>query len=156
MTTSKTHTKKRLETLLALDQSLGPLVVGELTVSRIDLAAMGAQVAGKPVKTHRLAVREADQTLLDSIGSRRPDCSVIFVGVVLSATAAPLCYLSSRRCALHKLRLYWWSSRETKIPVQWASSIGCYVQCRKPISTKRRSWRECLVGSSRRKAEAWR
>ena len=67
MTTSKTHTKKRLETLLALDQSLGPLVVGELTVSRIDLAAMGAQVAGKPVKTHRLAVREADQTLLDSI-----------------------------------------------------------------------------------------
>lgn len=67
MTTSKTHPKKRRETLLALDQSLGPLVVGELTVSRIDLSAMGAQVAGKPVKTHRLAVREADQALLDSI-----------------------------------------------------------------------------------------
>lgn len=67
MATLQIPTKNRRAALLALDQSLGPLVVGQLTVSRIELAAMGAQVAGKPVKAQRLAVREADQTLLDSI-----------------------------------------------------------------------------------------
>ena len=67
MATIETPAKKRQAALLALDQSLGPLVVGELTVQRRDLAAMGAYMAGKPVKAHHLAVREADQTLLDAI-----------------------------------------------------------------------------------------
>lgn len=67
MATIETPVRKRQAALLALDESLGPLIIGELTVQRSDLASMGANVAGKPVKAHRLDVREADQTLLDSI-----------------------------------------------------------------------------------------
>lgn len=59
MTTIQTHA--------SLDASLGPLIVGELRVSRVTLAEMGACINGAPVAPVDLGGREADQTLLDSI-----------------------------------------------------------------------------------------
>lgn len=73
MATSEPPAKKRYPTLLALDQRLGPLIVGELTLQRADLAAMGASMSGKPLRARHLDVREADQTLLDSIRFSVPE-----------------------------------------------------------------------------------
>lgn len=59
--------KSNAPTLKSLDRRHGPLTIGEFTVSRVELSAMGAKVAGQDISPDNVNLKVADQTFLDSM-----------------------------------------------------------------------------------------
>ena len=59
--------EQRQQALRDLDNTLGPLSIGETRVSRVVLDSMGAEVGGGALLVERLKVKQADQSLIDQM-----------------------------------------------------------------------------------------
>ncbi len=55
------------KTLKALDKHLGPLRIGEIMISRVELHALGATVDGQPVSAENADMKSVDQAFLDGL-----------------------------------------------------------------------------------------
>lgn len=59
---------QRQQALLALDDTWGPLSIGETAISRVALDHMGVRLGNGPVSLDRLGRAQADQRLIDQVG----------------------------------------------------------------------------------------
>lgn len=55
------------KTLKALDKHLGPLRIGEIMISRVELQALGATIDGQPVSAANAHMKSVDQAFLDGL-----------------------------------------------------------------------------------------
>ena len=55
------------QTLKAIDKHLGPLRIGEVVISRVELQALGATVDGQPVSPANANMKRVDQAFLDGL-----------------------------------------------------------------------------------------
>lgn len=53
--------------LKSLDKRFGPLRIGEVAVSRVELSALGATLHGQPISPANTAIRTPDQSFLDGL-----------------------------------------------------------------------------------------
>ncbi|CAI8958250.1 Calcium-binding protein [Pseudomonas sp. IT-347P] len=81
-------------TLKALDQHFGPLRIGEVMASRVELQALGAKVNGQPINTANAGMQRADQRFIDGLNfnADRVQARLRSVDIADSGEAAMLFY----------------------------------------------------------------
>ncbi|WLH34978.1 calcium-binding protein [Pseudomonas sp. FP2196] len=81
-------------TLKSLDKHFGPLRIGEVWVSRVELEALGAAVHGQPISASSANLKRPDQAFLDALNfdSAKVDARLKHADISASGVVATLFY----------------------------------------------------------------